>query len=70
MSVWAVVVPGVLLSRKLDHLYLSYKTHWLLCGGNVELHIELGCVLGMFVNCKKRPLFVWSSHCIDGDGRR
>ncbi len=50
MAVWAVIVPGVLLSRKLNYLNLACETHRLLCAGNVELHVELCSAIRMFVD--------------------
>ena len=70
MSVWSVIVPGILLLRKLNDLNLANKTNWLVCPGNVELYLELGRALGMLVDCQQGPLFVRSSDCIHGDGRR
>ena len=37
---WAIVVPGVLMSGELEDLNLTHKTGWLLCVGNLELHVE------------------------------
>ena len=69
MAVWAVVVPGVLLSRELNYLNLADKTQRLLCAGKIKLHLELRCAFGIFVNCKQGPLLVRSSHCIRSYGR-
>ena len=69
MAVWAVVVPGVLLSRELNYFNLADKTQRLLCAGKIKLHLELRCAFGIFVNCEQGPLLVRSSHCIRSYGR-
>jgi hypothetical protein len=52
VAVWAVVTPGVLLSRELNYLDFADKTQRLLCAGKIKLDIELRCAFGILVDCK------------------
>src|SRR5438067_981465 len=64
-----VVLPSVLLTRKLRDGDFASKSIIAPTFRSSKSDAKLRRMLGILVNRQYRPLFVWSSHRVGGDGR-
>jgi hypothetical protein len=52
VAVWAIIMPGILLSEELNYFNLAGKTERLLCAWQSKFHIELSCAFWILVDCE------------------